>query len=48
MKAKTVKEGLIATKWILENRGWCQTHYHADKNGVRVGDPITDPAYGGI
>jgi hypothetical protein len=47
MKAKTVKEGLIATKWILENRGWCQTHYHADKNGVRVGDPITDPAYGG-
>ncbi len=33
MKAKTVKETLIAGRWILENLGWCQGYYYKDKDG---------------
>lgn len=27
MKAKTVKEVLVAARWIIENVGWCQWHF---------------------
>lgn len=37
MKAKTVKETLVAARWILENVGWCQGSYYKDKNGTNVG-----------
>jgi hypothetical protein len=37
MKAKTVKEVLIATKYILENVGWCQGSFYLDKNGNCMG-----------
>lgn len=30
--AKTAKQVLIATKWILENVGWCQKRYFSDHN----------------
>jgi hypothetical protein len=33
MKAKTVKEALIAVEWMLENIGWCQNDYYQDKEG---------------
>jgi hypothetical protein len=33
MKATTVKEGLIAVKWILENVGWSQRALFRDKQG---------------
>jgi hypothetical protein len=33
-KAKTVKEVLVATKWILEHFGWCQGDTYRDKSGV--------------
>lgn len=36
MEAKTVKEGLIAIKWMLENIGWCQNGYYRDKGGARL------------
>lgn len=36
MKASTVKEVLIAAKWILENVGWCQGAYYKDKNGLKT------------
>lgn len=32
-KAKTVKEVLIAGRWILENVGWCQQSYYKTKAG---------------
>lgn len=32
----TVKEVLIATKWILENVGWCQGNMFQDANGKRL------------
>lgn len=34
--AKTIKEALIATKWILENIGWCKVSYWQDKNGKTI------------
>jgi hypothetical protein len=37
-QATTVKEVLIAAKWILENRGWCQGYYAKDAMGARVVD----------
>jgi hypothetical protein len=41
MKAQTVKEVLVATKWILEHTGWCQGASGMDKDGIkcRVQDP---------
>lgn len=33
MKAKTVKETLVAARWILENVGWCQGYYFKDAEG---------------
>jgi hypothetical protein len=33
MKAQTVKEVLIATKYILEHTGWCQGTYYLDRGG---------------
>lgn len=35
-QATTVKEVLIAAKWILENYGWCQGFYAKDAEGQRV------------
>lgn len=32
-QVKTVKEVLIAAKWILENVGWCKGAYAKDKFG---------------
>jgi hypothetical protein len=40
MKAKTVKQALIATKWILGHTGWCRRFYHVDKHGLSL------PGYG--
>jgi hypothetical protein len=46
MKATTVKEGLVATKWILENKGWCKGFYQVDADGYGVFDPINQPFCG--
>jgi hypothetical protein len=46
MKATNVKEGLIATKWILENYGWCKGYYQVNEEGNSVEDPITQPFCG--
>lgn len=32
-KAKTVREVLVAAKWIIENVGWCQEYYATDAEG---------------
>lgn len=37
MKAKTVKEALIAVKWMLENIGWCQQRFYQDSKGRSLG-----------
>jgi hypothetical protein len=34
MKAKTIKEYLIATRYIIDNYGWCQNSYFKFKNGA--------------
>lgn len=39
MKVHTVKEVLIAAKWILENVGWCQGAYFKDKEGHDISGP---------
>lgn len=39
MKAKTVKEVLIATRYII-NSGWCQGTYYQDENNNYVGIDI--------
>lgn len=36
MRAKTVKEVLIAIKWILENIGWCKGTWSKYLNGKPV------------
>jgi hypothetical protein len=33
MKAKTVKEVLIAVEWILTHKGWAQGSYYQTQNG---------------
>jgi hypothetical protein len=33
VKATTVKETLIAARWILDNVGWCQGTLYKDKYG---------------
>lgn len=35
-KAKSVKEVLIAARWIIDNVGWCQLSYFQTKNGDRL------------
>src|ERR1700727_985283 len=35
-KAKTLKEVLVATQWILEHMGWHQGCFYLDKNGNRT------------
>ena len=35
-KAKTVKEVLIAARWILENIGWCQDASAKRENGTSI------------
>jgi hypothetical protein len=37
MQAKTVKQGLIAVKWMLKNIGWCQQRYYQDSEGENLG-----------
>jgi hypothetical protein len=37
-KAKTTKQVLIAAKWILENKGWCQGYYRKNAQGQDVYD----------
>lgn len=44
-QAKTVKETLIAAKWILENVGWCQEHSCEDAKGMRI--TISEVVFGG-
>jgi hypothetical protein len=39
-KAKTVKEVLVAAKWILENIGWHQGSFYKDKKDNRMIYPI--------
>ena len=34
MQAKTIKEYLIATRYIIDNYGWCQNSYFKFKNGA--------------
>lgn len=34
--AETIKEVLIATKWILENVGWCKRYYWQDASGEEI------------
>lgn len=36
MEAKSVKEILIAAKWIIENVGWCQGSYALTKDNNRI------------
>ena len=36
MQAKTVKEVMIAARWIIDNFGWCQGSFYKGKNGERV------------
>jgi hypothetical protein len=38
MKATTPKEVLIATKYILDNVGWCQGNAWQNKEGERIRD----------
>lgn len=48
-KAKTVKEVLVAARWMLENVGWCQGEYQKDredKYGVPVAFCSTGAIYG--
>jgi hypothetical protein len=33
MKATTVKEVLVAMRWIIDNVGWCQGALYTDKSG---------------
>lgn len=40
MKVHTVKEVLIAAKWILENIGWNQNDYYRSKSGKRFDNHI--------
>lgn len=35
-QATTVKEVLIAAKWILENHGWCQGYYRKNAEGQDI------------
>lgn len=37
MKAKTVKEVLIAARWILDNVGWSQRFFSITKHGTPLG-----------
>ena len=36
MQAKTVKQVLVAARWILDNVGWCQGSYFKSKDGKRM------------
>jgi hypothetical protein len=38
MKATTVKEVLIATKWILTHMDWIQGEFFRDSNGAEIRD----------
>jgi hypothetical protein len=43
-QAITVKEVLVAARWILDNVGWCKGWYAKDAEGVRVWDYCTRSA----
>lgn len=36
MKAQSVKEVLIAARWIIENVGWCQGFFCCQKDGRQL------------
>jgi hypothetical protein len=38
-KAKSIKEVLIAARWILDNVGWCQNTYTKNKSGISNDTP---------
>jgi hypothetical protein len=40
MKATTLKEALIATRWILQHTGWCQGQYYMNKEGHSTMNPL--------
>ena len=42
MKARTVKEGLIAIKWILENKGWHQGTCFRDAKGHPINRSVKE------
>src|SRR5579864_3532675 len=46
MKAKSVKEVLIAARWIIDNIGWCQKSYYQTKSGERRFD--IEHSYGDV
>lgn len=48
MKATTVKEVLVATRWIIQHYGWCQGHSYIDNHGEPTdeSEAITD-SFGG-
>jgi hypothetical protein len=46
MKATTLKQVLIAAKWIIEHYGWTQGTFYRGKDGVPVDDPINCPLTG--
>jgi hypothetical protein len=46
MKAKTVKQALIAMRYILNRYGWCQGNYYVDKQGNSIISPYQGPLGG--
>jgi hypothetical protein len=36
MKAQTVKEALVAIRWIIDHHNWCQGTMFLDKNGFCI------------
>jgi hypothetical protein len=45
-QATTAKEVLIAAKWILKNKGWCQNFFALTKNGEELDFGQCDPNLG--
>jgi hypothetical protein len=39
MKAKTVKEVLVAAKWLLQNYDWNQAAWYITTDGLRLNSP---------
>lgn len=48
MKAKTVKEVLVAGRWILENVGWCQLSFYQTKSKEKRFDVQNASTHGDV
>jgi hypothetical protein len=46
VKAQTVKQALIAMRYILNRYGWCQGNYYVDKHGYPSINPYQAPLGG--